>query len=430
MKTFKLSALALLGAAALTACGGGEDGNTGGDNGETAGGQVTIDIFQGKVEFRNQFLELAERYEAENPNVSIEFGAVGGGSDYFTALRSRFSAGDAPDVFSLAGPSELQDYIEYVTDLSDEPVTEAALEGTLDGITHDGNVYGIPFNQEGYGFIYNKEIFEQAGIDPEAILSYEDLEEAVQTLDSKKEELGIQGVFALPGAEAWVMGNHLANVYLAPEFDNDVMIAYESDTVEFERSDEFKRMLDLQNEYSVQPTLNMDYSQQVEQYFSLGNVAMIQQGDWIYPTLEQMDPEFADENVGVLPIPLEGEEGKAPVGVPNYWVINNESDEEVIEAAKDFFNWMYASEEGIELVQELLNFIPAHEGFDPEQIPSSLSRDLYEYSLEENTIGWVFLGYPTAWGDDLGAHIQEYLAGQKDWEDTLNDAAREWESRR
>ncbi|PTL38566.1 sugar ABC transporter substrate-binding protein [Alkalicoccus saliphilus] len=413
----------------LAACGG--DGNNGG-NGEGSGDgeQITIDIFQGKVEFRDQFLEMAAQYEEENPNVQIEFGAVGGGSDYFTSLRSRFSSGDEPDVFSLAGPSELSDYQDYAEDVTDLAATDTALEGTLDGITVDDTVYGIPFNQEGYGFIYNKQVFEEAGINPDEILSYEDLEEAVQTLDSQKEELGIEGVFALPGSEAWVMGNHLANVYLAPEFNNDVMEAYESDTVQFERGDEMQRMLDLQNEYSIQPVLNMDYSQQVEQYFSLGDAAMIQQGDWIHPTLEQMDPEFAEENVGILPIPLEGEEGKVPVGVPNYWVINSQTDQEVIDAAKDFFDWMYASEEGIEVVQEQLNFIPAHENFEPENINSPLSRDIYEYSLEENTIGWIFLGYPTAWGDDFGAHVQEYLAGERDWEDVLEAGTQEWESSR
>jgi raffinose/stachyose/melibiose transport system substrate-binding protein len=427
----KKSALTLAGAVGLSAVLAGciteEAGNgNGGDDGE----QVTIEIFQGKIEFRNQFIELAEEYEAQNPNVNIEFGAVGGGSDFFTALRSRFSSGDEPDVFSLAGPSELSDYQDYVHEVTDLEVTEAALDGTLDGITVDGSVYGIPFNQEGYGFIYNKEVFEQAGIDAESILTYEDLEEAVQTLDSQKDELGIQGVFALPGAEDWVMGNHLANLYLAPEFNESVMDAYESDTVAFERSDEMKRMLDLQNDYSIQPVLNMDYSSQVEQYFSLGEAAMIQQGDWIYPTLEQMDPEFAEENVGILPIPLEGHEGKLPVGVPNYWVINKNSDPEVIEAAEDFFNWMYASEEGIELVQELLNFIPAHENFEPENIQSSLSRDIYEYALEDNIVGWMFLGYPTVWGNDFGSHMQEYLGGQKDWEDVIEDGRADWEDRR
>lgn len=414
-----ITALLFVVAGGLAACSG--DGQEGGSE-----DQLTIEIFQGKVEFRDQFITLADIYEEQNPNININFSAVGGGSDYFTSLRSRFSSGDEPDVFSLSGPEEADDYENYLTDLTDTEAASQAIEGTLDGMTEDGKVYGLPFNQEGYGFIYNKRIFDEAGIDPNEITTYDDLEEAVQTLDSKKDELGIKEVFALPGAEDWVLTNHLANVYLAPEFNHDVMEMYESESIAFERGDEIKRVLDLQNNYSIQPTLNLDYSQQVEQYFALEDVAMIQQGDWIYPTLEQMDPEFAQENVGVIPIPMEGYEGTLPVGVPNYWAINNNADEEVIEAAKDFFDWMYTSEEGIKAVQENLDFIPAYEGFDPDAISASLSNEIYEYVLDGQTTGWVFTGYPQAWSSNFGAGLQAYIADYRSWEEVIDSAKTEW----
>lgn len=43
----------------------------------------------------------------------------------------------------------------------------------------------------------------------------------------------------------------------------------------------------MQNKYSVQPTVSLDYSQQVEKLFSTGKVAMIQQGNWAYNSIEQ-----------------------------------------------------------------------------------------------------------------------------------------------
>src|SRR5690625_7701329 len=97
------------------------------------------------------------------------------------------------------------------------------------------------------------------------------------------------------------MGDHLANTFLAPEFDHDVIAAFEADTVTFEQGDEMKQFLDLQNEYSVQPVLSLDYSQQVEEYFSLERVAIIQQGNWVYQSNEEMDEEI-DENFGILPL--------------------------------------------------------------------------------------------------------------------------------
>ncbi|WP_018924052.1 ABC transporter substrate-binding protein [Salsuginibacillus kocurii] len=425
----KLNGWLLLGLAGmiLTACNGEDEATEGTDEGDV----VDVEIFQGKVEFRDHFIELSELYEEENPNVNIEFSAVGGGTDYFSALRSRFSSGDEPDVFSLAGPSELNDYQDNVLDLSNHAAVDEAIEGTLEGaIDEDGNVRGIPFQQEGYGLLYNKRIFNEAGIDADEILTYEDLEEAVETLDDQKDELGIDGVFALPGAEAWVMGDHLANTYLSPEFNGDMMEAYESDTVDFERADEMERMLRLQNDYSIEPVLNMDYSQQVEEYFSLERTAMIQQGDWVHPTLEQMDPDFANEHVGVLPLPVDGYEGHIPVDVPNYWAINDGVEDEVIEEAEAFFEWMYTDEEGIAAVQDKLDMIPAHEGFDVEEIDAPIQQEIYEYVLEDNTLGWIFTGYPQGFGNDFGAYMQEYLAGEREWDDVIEAGQNEWEETR
>ena len=213
---------------------------------------------------------------------------------------------------------------------------------------------------------------------PDELTTYEAFEEAVQTLDSKKEELGLDAVFALAGKEKWTIGNHLANAYIASDFNDDIVATYEADTIEFSRVDELKRMLDLKNEYSVQPVLSLDYSQQVEQLFSLGKVAMIKQGNWIYPTIHGMDPEFAENNVGMLPIPVEGLEGYLPVGVPQYWVVNNNSDDAVQQAAKDFLDWMYTSDAGKEMVLNDFKFIPAYEGYDTEQISDPLSQAVYQ----------------------------------------------------
>ncbi|SDZ78943.1 raffinose/stachyose/melibiose transport system substrate-binding protein [Thalassobacillus cyri] len=392
--------------------------------------KISIEVFQGKVEFNDQFNELAEEYEKENPDVDIKITSVGGGSDYAGSLKTKFSSGDEPEIFSVAGPTEAEQFGDYLTDMSDTELADLALEGTLEPVTEDGKVQGVPYNQEGYGLIYNKEVFEKAGIDPNSILTYEDLKKAVKELDSKKEELGIDAVFAFPAKEAWVPGSHLANAFLAPEFDHKVLEAYNAESVGFDKGEEFKKMVDLQNEYSIQPTLSLDYSQQVEEYFSLGQVAMIQQGNWIYPSVKQMDEEFAAENMGILPIPVEGQEGKIPVGVPNYWAVNDNNNEEVIQASKDFLDWIYTSDIGKEYVLNEFNFIPAYEGYDSSKIVDPLSKKIYEYASEGNTIGWVFLGYPTAWGDYLGANVQKYISGEMTWEELEEDSSNRWESLR
>jgi len=396
------------------------------------GDQVTVDIFQFKVEIKDQFEDLVKVYEKENPDVKINVKTVGGGNDYGATLKTRFSSGEEPAIFNVGGPSAVDEYREYLADVSDTAAAKVALEGTLNTVTDGDEVLGLPYNQEGYGLIYNKRIFEEAGVNPDEIVTYEDLEEAVETIDKQKEELGLDAVFALAAKEKWVIGNHLANIFFAPEFNNDALEAYNADSIAFEKSDELKRHLDLESKYSAQPILSLDYSQQVEQLFSLEKVAIIQQGNWIYNSVYDMDPELAEEGIGIIPIPVEGYEGRIPAGVPQYWAINSKKDEKVVQASKDFLDWVYTSETGKTAVLEDFKFVPAYEGYDTSKISDPLSQTIYEYASEGNTIaGWVFQGTPTGWSEEvLGASMQKYLSGEVTWEVMITEAQEKWEAER
>jgi raffinose/stachyose/melibiose transport system substrate-binding protein len=393
--------------------------------------KVTVDVFQYKVEFKTQFEDLIKQYEKENPDVKINVKTVGGGNDYAASVKASFSSGDEPDIFNVGGPSEVEQYRDYLADMSETKAAQAALDGTLTSVTDGEEVLGLPFNQEGYGYIYNKTVFEKAGIKAEDIKTYEDLEKAVKTLDSKKKDLGLEGVFALAAKETWVLGNHLANVYIAPDFKDDVVEAFNAKSVPLTKSTELQRMLDLQSKYSVQPVLSLDYSQQVEQLFSLQKVAMMQQGNWTYNSIYDIDPEFAEKNVGILPIPVEGLEGKLPVGVPQYWVVNKKSDEKVVEAAKDFLDWMYTSETGKTAVMEDFKFIPAYEGYDTAKISDPISQEIYKYASAGNTIGWTFMGTPIGWNEEvLAVNMQKYLSGEATWDEVIETSKASWEKSR
>lgn len=402
------------------------------NNPSESGEKVSIDIFQFKVEVKDQFEELVKQYEADHPNVTIHVKTVGGGNDYGASLKAAFASGEEPDIFNIGGPSDIAEYRDNLADVSDTKSVEEALDGVLTTVEEGDEILGLPFNQEGYGLIYNKRIFDEAGIHPDDIVTYEDLEKAVELLDSQKEELDIEAVFALPGKEAWVLGDHIANMFIAPEFNNDINEAYTAETISFEKSDEFKRYIDLQNKYSVQPVLSLDYSQQVEQLFSLEDVAMIQQGNWVYNSVYDMDPDLAENQIGIMPVPVEGFEGSIPAGVPMYWAVNSQSDDQVVQASKDFLDWMYTSEEGKTAVLEELKFIPAYKDYDSSKIADPLSQTIYEYAEAGNTIeGWVYSAAPTGWTQEvLGANIQKYISESTSWEDAISTSRERWEEER
>ncbi|MCM3440585.1 ABC transporter substrate-binding protein [Metabacillus halosaccharovorans] len=408
-------------------------GNAGSSEPEKSDGdQVTLDIFQFKVEFKDQFEAVAKQYEEANPGVKINIQTVGGGEDYGAALRSKFASGDEPAIFNIGGPTDVIDWEDSLADLSSSKAADAALEGTLDGVTKDEQVLGLPFNQEGYGLIYNTEIFEKAGINPADIKDMASLEAAVKTLDEKKSELGLEAVFALPAKETWVTGLHLSNAFISPEFDGNVTSAFEAKTIDFKYGEAMKNFIDLQSKHSVQPVVSLDYSQQVEELFSTGKVAMIQQGNWVYGSIAGIDEELANNKVGILPIPVPGyKENAVPVGVPMYWAVNKNKDEKVIEESTKFLDWLYTSDEGKEVVIKDFKFVPAYEGYDASLISDPLSKQIYEYAEAGNTIGWVFMGYPANWGQDkLGANIQKYLSEEATWEEIMEETKSAWEESR
>ncbi|MCY6354266.1 ABC transporter substrate-binding protein [Clostridium sp. ZS2-4] len=415
-------------------------GKTGNDTAKDSGEKkVTVDIFQFKVEAKDALEKATKEYMNEHKNVTINLQTVGGGDDYGAALKSKFASGQEPVIYNIGGTQDTLDWKEKLEDLSDQPWVSKAYDGTLEAVKLDGKLYGMPFNQEGYGFIYNKNLFKKAGIDPNSIKTYADLEKAVQTLDSKKKVLGLEAVFALPGKETWVTGLHLSNVAFANEFKN-VVDTFNAKTIAFKHNAGLKKLLDLQIKYGYKPdgsnkTINVvDYSTQVEQKFALGKVAVIQQGNWAYGSVEGVDKELAG-NMGILPMPLDGiKEGAIPVGVPMYWAINSTKDAATKTAAKDFLNWLYTSDKGKEMIIKDFKFIPAFKGYEGDNLQPGdpLAKEVLRYSNEGNTMPWVFMGYPTGWGmDKLGTDIQKYIAGDITWDKLVENAKKTWaESRK
>lgn len=404
--------------------------------------QVQVDIFQFKVEIHSELQNAVNEYMQENPDVKINLSTVGGGDDYGAALKAKFQSGQEPAIYNVGGPQDIKDWTGKLEDLSGEEWVKDAVEGTLNGVTIDGKVYAAPMSIEGYGLIYNKEIFKAAGIDSSKINSYKTLDEAVKTLDEKiksgalKSQFpNLEAVFELPASETWVTGLHTSNAALSQEFSSD-LDAFESKTVEFKYGQGLKKLIDLQATYSSNGTakgkLNaVKYSNQVEEGLAVERVAIIQQGNWIYNAVKGVDSEVA-EKLGILPMAIEGgKEDTIPVGVPMYWAVNSGADDDVKEAAKDFLEWLYTSDKGKDYVVNKFTFIPPYKGFENVKPQDSLGKAVTEYSENAKVTPWVFMGYPTAWGmDTVGTNIQKYLDGQSTWEDVIKDSKTKWEESR
>lgn len=379
--------------------------------------EVVVDFFNQKIEINEQLEALAEKYNEENPNVQIRFTTVGSG-DGAAAMQAKFASGDEPTILMLGGLPEIERYKNTLLDVSEMDAATSSIEGQLDGGTIDGVPYGIPMNNEGFGWMYNKEIFEQAGINPEEIKSYDDFVDAVNTLESQKDDLGLDAVFAYSGGEDFVTNQFSAN-FTAPEFDNNILAAYDATELNWEYGDKMKDYTDLIIEHNVQPILTVDYSSSVEDLFINGRVAMVHQGNWIVPTLNGLDPEFAENKLGILPLFVESDtEGKLVVGAPWYLGINKNGDEQEVAEAKKFLDWMFTSDIGKQTIVEDLQFIPAHEGFAVDSINDPVSKEIYQALLDGETTAMAHKQYPDGYFQNvLHPEFQKYLNGDITWEE-------------
>lgn len=398
---------------------------------DTNGESITLDFFNQKPEITGQLQDLAEMYsEQSDNNTRITITTVGSGEGS-AGLQARFSSGDEPAIMMLGGLPEVERYSDTLVDVSDLEVTETLIDGIIEGGTIDDVPRGIPLNIEGFGWMYNREIFEEAGIDPDTVESYDDFVEIVESLDNQKDDLGIEEVFGFSGGENYIANQFSAN-FTSPEFNHSILDAYHAQELNWEHGDQMQKYTDLINEYNVQPILTVDYSRSVEELFVNDRVAMVHQGIWIVPTLNDIDPDFTQNKLGILPVFGENDtEGKIPAGSPWSIGINSNMDEEMIEEAKNFLDWMYLSEEGQDMILNDLAFVPAQEGYDPEDIPDPVSRELYEALLAGETAAMVHNQYPSGWFQQvLYPEFQRYLNGEQSWEEFEENTSQAFEEMR
>ncbi len=407
--------------------------------GEQAGGlEGTLDIFQFKVEINDALKAATEKYMELNPGVTVNLETVGGGDDYGAALRTKMQGSDQPDIYNIGGPQDVIDWKDNLADLSAEGWIGNTVDGLLDDVTADGKIFGMPLAIEGYGFVYNKEIFEAAEIDATQLKTYEDIDEAFGKLKDKidKGELKdkfpvLEAVIEYPAKEKWVLGMHTGNIALGQEFANCTE-AFNAKEVTFKYGQELKDLIDLQVKYTTSAddpaALNaVDYSMQAGGGLAIERVAVIQQGNWVYPIIDEVDSAVA-QKLGIIPMPLKGvSEGNTPVGVPMYWAVNSQSDENTQAIAKDFLNWLYQSEEGMQIVVENFGFIPPFTNYGDTKPSDPLGQAVGEAANAGTIAPWVFNGCPTSWAENvLGAEIQSYIGGEKSWEDAIKSAQDNW----
>ncbi len=143
---------------------------------------------------KDLYEEFQQAFAGYYPNVTLDNQNVGY-NDLLDKIRTAAAGGAAPDVaklpilwgveFAARGQTREIDY--GALGLS----TDQFWPGAIKSVTWDGKQYGVPTNNETMAFIWNKQIFTNAGLDPETPPATWD--EVVAFSNQIKQETGKNG---------------------------------------------------------------------------------------------------------------------------------------------------------------------------------------------------------------------------------------------
>jgi len=293
-------------------------------------------------------------FNEEYPNITVNLD-VTPWEGYWTKVQTQATSDTLPDLFWLNGPN----FQLYASNGKVEPITGAVDAGAIDPANYpeslvdlynlDGTQYGVPKDFDTIGLWFNKEIFEQAGVEtPTADWTWDDLKSASQTISDELSDEGIYGVAA---------GMDGQTTYYNTIFQAGGEVVSEDGTTSGYDSDADREGLSLWTDLiasGASPSMPQLTDTPADQWFTSGKVGMFYGGSWARAAIG--DSEVKDV-VDVAPLPAGKEQATVIHGVSNV-VAANSDNKQAAQALQVYL----ASEEAQTEQGDLGAIIPAFTG--------------------------------------------------------------------
>ncbi|MGC5776015.1 ABC transporter substrate-binding protein [Paenibacillus pabuli] len=415
-KWMKLSLLSLAMVVILTACGGAKSG-TGTEASTTSGDQVKITFLNSKSEINSQLEQAARDFQTENPDISLEIIPVGSGQSPFEKASALYASGN-PTTMMMLDTGDVEKFKDRVLDLTSEKWMKDAVENSTTATTFDGKNYAFPFSIEGYGFIYNQQVLDQAvggTFDPKSVQTTDQLEDLFKKITATgKSPLIISPM-------DWSLGAHyLALAYGGQSPDRTKVDQFITDlkagTADLASNAVFNGLMDT---FDLMKTYNIDKASPLSgtyergpEVLGKGEVGIWFQGNWAWPQIHSFDT--ANGQYGFLPVPVSNNSedfGNTQISaaVSKRILIDKEkSTPAQQEAAKKFLDWMVYQDKGQDFLVNQASVIPAFSNITLEPA-DPLGKSIGEY-IKAGKIEESMSTLPADHWSKLGASMQKYLA--------------------
>ena len=413
----------------LSGCG--QNNNTEAETTENTGSITLLNI---KSEVASQIEALGQGYEKET-GIKVNVITVQSGVDSQATLKGYYLSDQMPDIIACES-SGFSNWEGLLVDMKDQDWagrTDAAYIDSTYG------TIGFPYTTEAIGLAYNADILSKAGVDPTSITGPESMKKAFETIDSKKDQLGITAVIgycAEPENLGWSAGNHITGAYIDSGLSRSdttyIDLLTNGGGIDDSRFAHFADMIGLFNQYSDPALLTKGtYSDQVLNFAS-GKYAFVTQGSWIGATLTGDDSDAYSKagsfKVGMIPYAFEEGMDTILTSAPNWWAVSKEGN---VDAALAFLQWC-SEDSAQKILVEQAGF--ASPFVDCKYVASDpFAPVISEYISAGKTSSWHWMEMAEGLGQNGFSYVyQKYANGELDAEGFLKEfkkVASDWYSK-
>ena len=165
--------------------------------------KVELKVFMSFPRFQEQFKAYFEQFKAKelaekNIDVTIKL-EMPNADQANQILKTRFASGDAPDVYTLHAIADIPTFYNagYMEDLSSLDFVDDLFDGVKNTVTREGKVVALPLESLSWGYLYNKDIFNEQGLTPPRTII--EMEQVIEKLNSANVT-----PFVLAFQESWI----------------------------------------------------------------------------------------------------------------------------------------------------------------------------------------------------------------------------------
>ncbi len=411
---------AMVAALALTGCGGKKADDS---------GEKVITVWAWDVALM-QLQEAAEAYQKDHSDVKFEFEEMGTDQIYKKLSTSLATGNGIADVIAIEGdvlPGYADKFPEGFLDVADAVSTDDFLASKVSEVTYKDKVHAFPWDAGPVGMFYRTDYFEQAGVNPDDIQTWDDLIEAGKKVEAACKTPAGDPVKMIP------VDPKKSSLYslIRNEFGVGVFDADGNPQVDCEQS--IAAMNKASEIFDSGVALSYNGWDEYEQTVVNESVACIPEAVWMIGTIKDKGPQ-TEGKWSVIDLPkIEGGEYSCSNGGSDL-TINART--EFPDEAKDFCKFAMTDTalqaSGFEKYGLYPSYIPSYE----EEIfqkgdPFFGEGNVYELFIENGQKVAEIPISPNALeaSDSIGAAVSKIFLNGEDVESTMKDLQTELETK-